>query len=386
MTYDQTRERVRTLRADPKVVLMRRAARRTAAFAAAAVTLAAAACSPGERADTVASAAPSAVTGSAKPAVGSEKVLVEGLDVPWGLAFLPDGTALVTERDTRKVKAIAPDHSVREVATIDEADAHGEGGLLGITASPKYAEDHQLFLYYTTADDNRIAKWKVGERPQPIVTGIPISGIHNGGRLAFGPDGYLYAGTGDASERGHSQDRSSLGGKILRMTADGKPAPGNPFGDLIWSLGHRNVQGFAWDSGGHMWATEFGQDTWDEINRIEPGRNYGWPVVEGAAHDSRFVDPVVAWNPDDASCSGATIVKSVFVAACLRGERLWLIPVDGATGGLAGQPVAALQGKYGRLRLAQLAPDGSVWLLTSNRDGRGSPATSDDRIIQVNMV
>jgi glucose/arabinose dehydrogenase len=328
---------------------------------------------------------PPAVTGR-PPSVTGQTVLVTNLQAPWGLAFLPDGRALITERDTRTIKAIAPDHSVTQVGFIGEADARGEGGLLGIVASPRYADDHTLFLYYTTADDNRIAQWRIGERPRPIVTGIPISGIHNGGRLAFGPDGYLYAGTGDASERGRSQDRRSLGGKILRMTVEGKPAPGNPFGDsLVWSYGHRNVQGLAWDSGRHMWATEFGQNAWDEINRIEPGQNYGWPEVEGAVGDRRFVDPVVAWHPAEAACSGAAVVGQVLVAACLRGQRLWLMPIDGATGKLTGQPVAALREEFGRLRHAALAPDGSVWVLTSNRDNRGNPEGSDDRIIRVNI-
>jgi len=361
--------------------------RRVLAVAIAVATLSG--CTDDRSPDRVAESAPTVPASSDPsrvPAVTGVSVAVQDLAVPWGVAFLPDGTALVTERDSRRVVSIGSDAKATEVAVIDEADSHGEGGLMGIAASPDYAQDKTLFLYYTTKDDNRVARWKVGERPQPIVTGIPISGIHNGGRLAFGPDGFLYAGTGDASQRGNSQDLKSLGGKILRMTAQGKPAPGNPFGDsLVWSFGHRNVQGFAWDSGGHMWATEFGQNDWDEINRIEPGKNYGWPEVEGAAHDPRFVDPVVAWEPDEASCSGAAIVADKLIAACLRGRRLWVLPLDGTAGTLAGPPVAALLDEYGRLRHAVLAPDGSVWVLTSNKDGRGQPETGDDRILRVSI-
>jgi glucose/arabinose dehydrogenase len=345
-------------------------------------------CSDDRRPEAVASSAPTvpATESTRAPVVTGATVFVQNLEAPWGVAFLPGGSALVTERDSLRVLSIATDGTTKEVAKITEADSHGEGGLMGIAASPQYAQDQTLFLYYTTTVDNRIARWKIGERPHPIVTAIPISGIHNGGRIAFGPDGFLYAGTGDASHRGNSQDLKSLGGKILRMTTEGKPAPGNPFGDsLVWSYGHRNVQGFAWDSGGHMWATEFGQNDWDEINRIEPGHNYGWPEVEGAAHDSRFVDPVVAWHPDEASCSGATISQDRLIVACLRGRRLWVMPLDGKAGKLAGPPVAALLDQYGRLRHAALAPDGSIWVLTSNRDGRGQPIGSDDRILRVSL-
>lgn len=323
------------------------------------------------------------------PHVDNVTALALGLRAPWGISFLPDGAALVTERDTRRILKVGPGStggklSVTELAVIDEADAHGEGGLMGIAVSPQYATDQSIFLYYTADNDNRIARWKIGGQPEPIVTGIPISGIHNGGRLAFGPDGYLYATTGDAAARGRSQDLKSLGGKILRMKPDGSPAPGNPFGTLVWSYGHRNVQGIAWDSGNHLWSTEFGQNAWDEINRIEPGKNYGWPEVEGAAGDARFVDPVVAWHTDEASCSGAAIIADVLAAACLRGQRLWLIPVN-RDGTLAGQPVAELVDKYGRLRAAVAAPDGTLWVLTSNHDGRGEPTADDDRILRVSL-
>ena len=327
-------------------------------------------------------AAPTAGRSPTAAAAPGITVLTRGLQAPWGLAFLPDGAALVSERDSRLIKRVAPDGSVRVVHQVREADASGEGGLLGIAVSPDYASDGLVYAYYTTDQDNRIARFRLGQRPQPIVTGIPVSGIHNGGRIAFGPDGYLYAGTGDASERGLSQDRSSLGGKVLRMTPDGKPAPGNPFrGSLVWSFGHRNVQGLAWDDDGRLFASEFGSNEFDEVNRILPGRNYGWPEVEGRGGGGRFTDPLVTWRTRQASPSGATILNQTLYVACLRGERLYSVPI--ARDGRLGQPRALLVGDYGRLRHVAAAPDGSLWILTSNRDGRGDPIAADDRILRL---
>jgi glucose/arabinose dehydrogenase len=310
-------------------------------------------------------------------------VISENLSVPWGIAFLPDGSALVTERDSRRIVQVSADGAtITPVQTIDEAEAGGEGGLLGIAISPEYANDGLIFVYYSAASDNRIARLRLGDRPEPILTGIPRAGIHNGGRLAFGPDGYLYASTGDAGTSSRSQDTTTLAGKILRMTKDGTPAPGNPFPDsLVWSYGHRNVQGMAWDAQGRMFATEFGQNTWDEINRIEPGQNYGWPIIEGIGNDSSYVDPIQVWPTSESSCSGAAISGEVLVAACLRGGRVWLMRL--ADGELAGPAVAALVGEYGRLRAATTAPDGSIWVSTSNRDGRGEPRGGDDKILRL---
>ncbi|WP_249714405.1 PQQ-dependent sugar dehydrogenase [Rhizomonospora bruguierae] len=334
--------------------------------------------------------APAPATSAARPAPGPPSVIATGLEVPWEVAFLPDGAALVTERDSGRILRVeAPagggQARVSEVRRIRPSVHRGEGGLMGLAVSPGYATDKTIFIYYTTGDDNRIARLTLGGEPQPIVTGIPAAANHNGGRLAFGPDGYLYASTGDAADRARAQEPGNLGGKILRMTPDGRPAPGNPFGTLVWSYGHRNVQGLAWDRAGHLYATEFGQNTWDEINLIERGGNYGWPAVEGRAGNPRYMDPVAQWHTGEASCSGAAVVGDVLVAACLRGERLWAMDLKPG-GGLAGQPRALLHGDYGRLRAAVVAPDGALWVTTSNRDGRGSPSAADDRIIRVTDV
>lgn len=327
------------------------------------------------------------------PKVTTTDVLVKNLDVPWGIAFLPDGTALVTERDSRKVLRVAQTaghdapFTTSEVAVITEADPSGEGGLMGIAVSPNYAQDQTLFLYYTSDSDNRVARWKIGGRPEPIVTGIPISGIHNGGRLAFGPDGFLYATTGDAGRGGLSQDVNSLGGKILRMTTDGRPAPGNPFNTLVWTMGHRNVQGIAWDPTGRMWASEFGQNTWDEVNLIEKGNNYGWPEVEGAAGDKRFKDPVFAFPTSESSCSGIAVAGDILAVACLRGQRLILVHLAG--NGTLGQPNPTLVKEFGRLRAVAQAPDKSLWVITNNHDSRCNSGCTihadDDRLLRVTV-
>lgn len=314
-------------------------------------------------------------------AASAPQTVAAGKVVPWGLAFLPDGSALFTER-TGGVWAVIPGRPARKIYTVTEARAAGEGGLLGIAVAPTYSRDGRVYLYYSTGSDNRIAVIRRGSpaRPAPIVTGIPMAGVHNGGRLVFGPDGYLYAGTGDAADTANSQDPASLGGKILRLTPSGAAAPGNPTGTRVWSMGHRNVQGLVFDRDRRLWATEFGQSSFDEVNLIVAGGNYGWPAVEGKGNDSRFRDPAWTWSPSEASPSGIGIRGDSLYVAALRGTRIWRLRLDGAT---ITSATAMFGGTYGRLRTVMQNPrDGSVWVTTSNRDGRGSPAAGDDRLLR----
>ncbi|SDJ65453.1 Glucose/arabinose dehydrogenase, beta-propeller fold [Nonomuraea maritima] len=318
---------------------------------------------------------PSAASAQAAP--GAPVDVATSLSVPWGIAFLPGGDALVTERDTGRLLRVSPSGDVRELAKIDGVRPDGEGGLMGVAV-----RDEHVFLYYTADRDNRIVRYRLAgdalSEPTVIVQGIPKGGIHNGGRLAFGPDGYLYATTGEVGDGSLAQDRDSLGGKILRMTTDGAPAPGNPFDTLVFSYGHRNVQGLAWDPSGRLYASEFGQNRYDEINAIRPGANYGWPVIEGRGDDRRFVNPILTWATDEASPSGMAYANGSLWVGALRGERLWQVPLT--ADGAPGRPVAHLTGRYGRLRAVAVAPDGKLWVGTSNMDGRGTPHSGDDRL------
>ena len=333
---------------------------------------------------------PSSTTSSTvrPPTLPSTETIATGLSVPWGLAFLPDGTALLTLRDKGEVLHVAEGAKPVSVGRIPGVDPGGEAGLLGIAVSPTFASDRAVFVYFTSAKDNRVMRMTFDGttlRPGPvIVEGIAKAANHDGGRLAFGPDGFLYIATGDAGRRDPAQDKGSLSGKILRVTGQGSPAPGNPFpGSRVWSLGHRNVQGLAWDKAGTMYASEFGQNTWDELNRIEPGRNYGWPTVEGIAHRSGFVDPIAQWATRDASPSGIAVGAdgAVYMAA-LRGQSLWRITFDRKEN--LATPERLLQGRYGRLRTVVSGPDGRLWLVTSNTF-RGTLHPGDDRIVALRL-
>ncbi|MYZ34108.1 MULTISPECIES: PQQ-dependent sugar dehydrogenase [unclassified Streptomyces] len=335
---------------------------------------------------------------SAAPAKGSVKVvstLTEGLNSPWGLAALPDGDLLVSSRDEGTITRVDAENGKKTlVSTVPGVSASGEGGLLGIALSPTYGADHLVYAYFTTESDNRIARMLYDEKkpvgqqmgaPDTVLRGIPKGTIHNGGRIAFGPDKMLYAGTGETGDGQLAQDRKSLAGKILRMTPDGQPVHGNPEADsVVYSYGHRNVEGLAWDSGKRLWASEFGQDKWDELNLIEPGKNYGWPDVEGKSDRPGLVNPVAEWPPSEASPSGIAFAEGSIWLATLRGERLWRAPLAGRE--LAAPPEAFLEGKYGRLRTVLSVGGGKVWLVTNNTDGRGTPRPGDDRILQLEVA
>jgi glucose/arabinose dehydrogenase len=325
---------------------------------------------------------------AAPPRVTVDEVVTTGLTSPWGLAFLPDGSALVSERDTGLVKRVpATGGKAVTVGRVRGSVPQGEGGLLGL-AVPPGPNPAFVFAYYTGATDNRVVRlaWdgsRLG-RQKAILTGIPKNTYHDGGRLLVGPNSTVFVGTGDAGDRGLAQDRRSLAGKVLRITFDGRPAPGNPFpGSPVYSLGHRNVQGLAFDSAGRLWASEFGEKDVDELNLIRPGRNYGWPVHEGASKDARYVNPAAQWSPTStASPSGIAVLDDAAYVASLRGEVLWQVPLDGAK---AGKPIALRLGDRGRLRTVAVAPDGALWLVTSNTDGRGSPRAKDDTILRLEV-
>ncbi len=353
---------------------------------------------------TATTAEPRPSTAAAVPApagapAGEGTVQVEGLTAPWSMAALADHTILVSERDTGQVVEVSASGAKHLVGVVPGVVHQGEGGLLGLAVRLGGCADNpspdphtgclDLYAYLTTETDNRVVRMPLtgsaGTRSlgadTVIVQGIPKASNHNGGRIAFGPDGMLYVGTGDAGNGANAQSRSSLSGKILRLGPDGSIPAGNPFPDSpVWSMGHRNVQGMAWDGQGRMWASEFGQDTWDELNQIKAGGNYGWPVVEGigGADLAQFTNPVLVWRPDEASPSGIAVNGTTLYMAALRGERLWVVD-------LAGTPKAhaVLVGGLGRLRDVTLTQDRRLYVLTNNTDGRGDPRPGDDKIVDV---
>ncbi len=318
--------------------------------------------------------------------------LATGLQAPWSIVVLDDGGALISQRGDGKVLEVSASRDLRTAGTVPGVVSGGEAGLNGL-AVREIDGIRWLYAYHATEDDNRVVRMPLSGEPgslsldvgrvEDVVTGIPRAANHDGGRIAFGPDGMLYIGTGDAGQRERARDRAYLGGKILRVTPDGEPAPGNPFGTAVYSLGHRNVQGLAWDDSGALWASEFGQDTWDELNRIEAGGDYGWPDHEGKAGAADAIDPIAVWKPADASPSGIAMVDGTLFIAALRGERVWAFdPSDPET-----EPWRArFTEEYGRVRDVAAGPGGRLWLLTNNTDGRGQPRDGDDRLVQPAFV
>ena len=327
---------------------------------------------------------------SSAPGAGSPEVVATGLEAPWSIAFHGQ-SMLVSERDSGRILEVSAGGDVREVGRIDDASASGEAGLHGLAV-----DDDSLYAFFAAGTENRIVQFdllgeagdlSLGEE-ETILDGLPTANFHNGGRLAFGPDEMLYATLGDTGDRDRAQDEEELSGKILRMTPDGEVPKDNPFGDsLVFSMGHRNPQGIGWDDEGTMYASEFGQDTWDELNVIEAGGNYGWPEVEGVADgggagdagggDGDFIDPVQQWSPDEASPSGLAVTDDSILIAGLRGERLHQVPLNDLK-----SSTELWTGEHGRLRDAVEAPDGSLLVLTNNTDGRGDPDPDDDQLLR----
>lgn len=327
------------------------------------------------------------------PSIGQVTELATGLRMPWGLTFLPDSSALVSSRDTGEIHRISPDgRTVTPVGVVTDVPQTAEGGLLGLASSPDFAVNRTVFAYVSGEPSNRVvalefdrsvSSFTVGPA---IIDGIATGNRHHGGRLTFDPDDNLWVGTGDAFNGSYAQDPTSLNGKVLRVRADGSPAVGNPFGTPVFSIGHRNVQGIAFGPDGTVYASEFGHRTWDEVNVLRPGANYGWPVAEGSDGDLGE-NPIVTIHPDDASPSGLAYAGGSLWMAGLRGQRLWQIPVSG--GRTAGDPVAHFTGEWGRIRTVEVAPDGALWLLTSNTDeatwGGTEPRPGDDRLLRLEL-
>jgi glucose/arabinose dehydrogenase len=318
---------------------------------------------------------------------GQPSVVATGFTVPWAISWLPDGqSALVTQRNDFHVWRVTRSGQKTDVGVVPESQTTGgEGGLMGVAVSPTWngISDQSVYFLHTSSEGNRVARMSFTGTSlsgySVLVRGIQKNTFHNGGRLAFGPDGYLYATAGDAQNTSNAQDTSSLNGKILRFTTSGQPAPGNPFGNLVYSYGHRNPQGLAWDSAGRLWSAELGQNTWDELNLIEPGRNYGWPVCEGTCNDSRYTNPKATWTTAEASPSGLAIVGSTAFMGALRGQRLWRIELDGTS---VGTIAPYFQGTFGRIRAVVPVPGtNAIWFSTSNADSVGGQPAGSDRIL-----
>ncbi len=316
--------------------------------------------------------------------LGEPVELATGLQSPWSITVTDAGEVLVSERGTARILQALPDGGTRVVGTLDDVAAGGEGGLLGLAT----AEGH-LYAYATAVDGNRITRHALEASPdgpvlgegETILSGIPSAITHNGGRIAFGPDGKLYASTGDSGEPGLAQDQTSLAGKILRVNPDGSVPGDNPFpGSPVYSLGHRNVQGLAWGADGTFYASEFGAGAWDELNVITAGDNYGWPVVEGPDGGGEFTDPAAWWRPAQASPSGIAVIGDTVFIANLRGGVLRAVDTTDPA-----RQQRFFAGDLGRLRDVAVSPSGDLLLLTNNTDGRGQPREGDDRLLSVEV-
>jgi glucose/arabinose dehydrogenase len=310
------------------------------------------------------------------------------MNVPWGIAFLGSGAALVSERNSGRIVRVDPNGkktTLGEVNGVEGPSGIGEGGLMGIALAP--GDEETLYAYHTSSSDDRLVRvslagGRVG-RSRALLTDIPTSVHHHGGRLLFAPDRTLYLATGDAEDSASAQDRDALTGKILRLTTDGDAAPGNPYGNRTWSYGHRNIEGLAFDARGRLWATEFGDQKSDELNLIVKGGNYGWPDVEGDSNNNDFEAPKYTWSPtSDCSPAGLAITRNTAFIGALRGQSMFAVTLRGTRVGDASE---YFSGEYGRIRNVVVAPGGALWLTTSNTDGRTDPGRDDDQILRVTL-
>lgn len=318
------------------------------------------------------------------------KVLARNIDVPWGIAFLPSGDALVSERDTGRILRVRKRGGYRSVGrvrgVVSNASAGGEGGLLGLALHPNFRRNRWVYAFMTSRTDNRVVRMRFRRgrlgKKQVVLKGIPKALHHNGGGLAFGPGGHLFISTGDAENASAAQDRGSLAGKVLRVTPRGRVPAGNPFGNRTWSYGHRNPEQITFGPDGRLWASEFGEKNKDELNHIVKGRNYGWPHVEGKDGRGGFRDPLAQWDTDDCSPSGVAVRRGRAWLGALQGECVYSVVLSGRRKGRKRRYFA---GRFGRIRSVAAAPDGSLWVTTSNRDGRATPGRTDDRIFRVRI-
>lgn len=326
--------------------------------------------------------------------LGEPSELTTGLEAPWGLTFLPDGSALVSQRLSGEILRIPAGGGEPEtVGVVPDVEVSAEGGMLDIVTSPEFDTDRTVFASVSGADQNRIVALTIAEGydslsvDRVLLDGIQTANRHHGGRIVIGPDGHLWIGTGDAFEPENAATEDSLNGKILRIAVDGSIPEDNPTPDSpIYSSGHRNVQGIAFGPDGTPYASELGHRTWDEVNVLRPGANYGWPETEGIA-GSTGEPPIATIHPDEASPSGVAYAEGSLWIGALGGQRLWQLPVEG--GQATADPIAHFIEDYGRIRTVEVAPDGSLWLMTSNTDratwGGTDPRPGDDRILRVEV-
>ncbi len=321
------------------------------------------------------------------------KTVSQNLSIPWEIVFLPDDTMLITERPGNLVR-LSPEQEKRiEIEGVEHA---GEGGLLGAAIHPDFSENSWLYLYLTTKTENglinRVERYRFDleknelSQKEEIISNIPGASYHDGGRIAFGPDKYLYITTGDAGQTQLAQDKNSLAGKILRLKNDGSVPEDNPFNNPIYSYGHRNPQGLAWDDKGSLWATEHGpsgmNSGFDEINLIEKGKNYGWPEITGKEKREGMASPIIQSGSEDTWAPAALeIINNKIFFSGLRGSSLY-------TGDIIDKNIENLKANFtndwGRLRVCKYGPDSWLYLATSNTDGRGNPKENDDKIIKIN--